>query len=114
MRARMRIRPLVVAALVVAFHASANGRTSLDWTAFGRDAQHTAVSGASGRRPLHETLQQLNLMPATTAYLGHAVRRLGNEARHVHRLLDPNDTQLAVAFLEQIAEISALSRARMT
>jgi hypothetical protein len=30
MRAGMRIRPLIIAALVVAFHTSANGRTSVD------------------------------------------------------------------------------------
>jgi hypothetical protein len=53
MRAGMRIRPLIVAALVVAFHTSANGRTSVDWTGYGRDPQHTAVSGAPGKRPLH-------------------------------------------------------------
>src|SRR5262249_50103231 len=53
MRAGMRIRPLVVAALVVAFHPSANGRTSVDWTGYGRDSQHTAVSGVPGQRPLH-------------------------------------------------------------
>ena len=49
----MRTSPLVAVALVVAFQASANGRTSIDWTGLGRDPQHTAVSGVAGERPLH-------------------------------------------------------------
>src|SRR5262245_47375645 len=53
MRCGMTIRPLVVAALVVAVHASGSGSTSFAWTGYGRHPQPTAVSGAPGKRPLN-------------------------------------------------------------
>jgi hypothetical protein len=53
----MDARRFVVATLVVALYlgasAPATARPSLDWPGLGHDPQHSAVSVATGRRPLH-------------------------------------------------------------
>jgi hypothetical protein len=50
------------------------------------------------------TLQQYNLMPTATRYWAHALRRAGNQARHIHRNVRPGDAELAVLFAERWLE----------
>ncbi|MGQ0614625.1 MAG: tetratricopeptide repeat-containing protein [Planctomycetaceae bacterium] len=49
-------------------------------------------------------LQQLNVVPRATLYWAHALRRLGNETRHLLRRLDAVDAQLALLFAERWLE----------
>lgn len=46
-------------------------------------------------------LQQLNLLPQTTSYWAHALRRTGNAVRHIQRHVNRDDAELAVLFLER-------------
>ncbi len=47
-----------------------------------------------------QILERYNLLPVTTAYWAHALRRLGNEVRHLRRRLRPDEPGVALAFLE--------------
>ncbi len=49
-------------------------------------------------------LAELNLMPAPVPWWAHALRRLGNETRHLHRRHQPSDSNLAVLFTERWLE----------
>ncbi len=49
-------------------------------------------------------LQQLNVVPRATLYWAHALRRLGNETRHLLRRLDAVDAELALLFAERWLE----------
>lgn len=51
-----------------------------------------------------DLLQQYNLIPAGTRYWAHALRRLGNEVRHVDRRITRDDAELAAAFLERVLD----------
>jgi hypothetical protein len=48
-----------------------------------------------------ETLQQFNLMSAATRYWAHALRRMGNDVRHVLRQISETDADLAMIFAER-------------
>lgn len=47
-------------------------------------------------------LQQFNLMPTTTRYWAHALRRLGNTVRHLHGRVTDDDAQLSLGFVERL------------
>jgi tetratricopeptide (TPR) repeat protein len=47
-----------------------------------------------------DSLQQFNLIPRTTRYWAHALRRMGNDVRHVCRLFQPRHAELASLFAE--------------
>lgn len=49
-------------------------------------------------------LQQYNLLPITTSYWAHAVRRMGNDARHIRRIIRPEEAEIALLFLERFLE----------
>jgi len=51
-----------------------------------------------------DTLQQYNLLLAPTLSWAHALRRLGNMARHVQRLVQPEDAEVSVLFVERCLE----------
>jgi hypothetical protein len=51
-----------------------------------------------------DTLQQYNLIPAATRYWAHALRRLGNDVRHLIRPIGADDACLAVIFVERNLE----------
>jgi tetratricopeptide (TPR) repeat protein len=48
-----------------------------------------------------DTLQQYNLMPTTTRYWAHALRRTGNQVRHVLERIEQQDAELALLFTER-------------
>jgi hypothetical protein len=48
-----------------------------------------------------DLLQQFNLIPPSTRYWGHALRRLGNDARHLDRQMTADDAELAALFVER-------------
>jgi tetratricopeptide (TPR) repeat protein len=50
------------------------------------------------------TLQQYNLISSVTAYWAHALRRLGNQVRHIRSRVGPRDADLAVLFMERWLE----------
>jgi tetratricopeptide (TPR) repeat protein len=47
-------------------------------------------------------LQQYNLLPTVTGYWAHALRRLGNAVRHIHRVMTGHDADLAAASAERV------------
>ena len=47
-------------------------------------------------------LQQFNLIPATTRYWAHALRRLGNTVRHLQGRVTADDARLALEFVERM------------
>ena len=47
-------------------------------------------------------LQQFNLIPTTTRYWAHALRRLGNLVRHLHGRVTTDDAHLALEFVERM------------
>ena len=49
-----------------------------------------------------DLLEQYNLMPATTRYWAHALRRLGNDVRHIDRRITGDDAELAIGFVERV------------
>jgi tetratricopeptide (TPR) repeat protein len=51
-----------------------------------------------------ELLESLNLIPTATRHWAHALRRLGNLVRHIHRRILPEDAELGVHFLERWLE----------
>jgi hypothetical protein len=51
-----------------------------------------------------ESLCQFNLMPATTLYWANALRRMGNDVRHILRKAAPQDADLAALFAERWVE----------
>ena len=50
------------------------------------------------------SLYQYSLMPLTVAYWAHALRRIGNDVRHILRRIGPDDAELAAVFLERWLE----------
>jgi tetratricopeptide (TPR) repeat protein len=51
-----------------------------------------------------ELLQQFNLIPTGTRYWAHGLRRLGNDVRHVHRLMTLEDAHVALALTERVLD----------
>lgn len=51
-----------------------------------------------------QILEQFGLPPRTTRYWAHGLRRIGNEARHLHRRIDDDDALLARTLLERWLE----------
>jgi tetratricopeptide (TPR) repeat protein len=49
-------------------------------------------------------LEQFDLIPPTTRYWAHALRRLGNDVRHLLRLTPPEEEELALLFAERWLE----------
>ncbi len=49
-------------------------------------------------------LEQFSLIPTTTRYWAHALRRLGNAVRHLHRRVTPNDANVALEFTERLLQ----------
>ena len=49
-----------------------------------------------------DLLEQYNLMPTTTRYWAHALRRLGNDVRHIDRRITGDDAELAIGFVERV------------
>ena len=47
-------------------------------------------------------LEQYHLLPHAVGYWAHALRRLGNDVRHVRRAVTREDGELALAFLERV------------
>src|SRR6266852_5499431 len=43
-----------------------------------------------------DTLHAFSLTPTATHYWAHALRRAGNDARHIRRRLEPRDAELAL------------------
>ncbi len=49
-----------------------------------------------------DLLERYNLLPAATRYGAHALRRQGNEVRHVDRVVTATDADLAVGFVQVV------------
>ena len=49
-------------------------------------------------------LEQFALIPTTTRYWAHALRRLGNTVRHLHRRVTSNDANVALEFTERMLQ----------
>src|ERR1700722_19081904 len=47
-------------------------------------------------------LEQFSLIPTTTRYWAHALRRLGNTVRHLHRRVTADDANVALEFTERV------------
>jgi tetratricopeptide (TPR) repeat protein len=48
-----------------------------------------------------DALQQFNLIPTTTRYWAHALRRNGNQVRHINRRVQPEDAHWSVLLVER-------------
>ena len=51
-----------------------------------------------------DALQQYNLIPTATRYWAHALRRSGNQVRHLHARVHPEDAELAALLTERWLE----------
>ena len=49
-------------------------------------------------------LEQFALIPTTTRYWAHALRRLGNTVRHLHRRVTSNDANVVLEFTERMLQ----------